>query len=143
MPATAASRRISIFSSTCFFRGGMNVFTYVSSTDKYGIAVRPSKGGRVGSDPHSDGRSEDEALGRHRPPKAGVAPDSTTTPPTAPYRQRSATTACPFGLQRTQPGEGTGEVRGEGRLQGYLHLAPHAEATLLRPIESSARVPKS
>jgi hypothetical protein len=36
-----------------------------------------------GSDPYSDGRSEDEALWRRRPTKAGVAPDPTTTPPAA------------------------------------------------------------
>jgi hypothetical protein len=36
--------------------------------------LRPSR-----ERPDSDGRSEDEAFWRLRPPEAGVAPDSTTT----------------------------------------------------------------
>ena len=44
---------------------------------------------QVGSDPHSDGRSEDEALWRRRRPKAGVAPDSATTPPAATARSEA------------------------------------------------------
>ena len=68
------------------------------------------KGGRVGSDPHSDGRSEDEALWRHRPPKAGVAPDLAMTPPAATARSEVlANTHRANGLTNTA-GEGRAEV---------------------------------
>jgi hypothetical protein len=43
--------------------------------------LRPSR-----ERPHSDGRSEDEAFWRLRPPEAGVAPDLATTPPAATAR---------------------------------------------------------
>ena len=46
----------------------------------------PQRRPTSGSDPRSDGRSEDEALWRRRRPKAGVAPDLATTPPAATAR---------------------------------------------------------